>query len=355
MLIRTPHYNWSFPCPALPLASLYALPHTMSYQQLRVADEPPSSVQFLRDGLLLTSFYPSIVQLYTVHENDSPALLADVGSPSAILSVANTHNACVLGHFDGVIRCLDPENMKVTPLLHPHADAIGFCKSPDGRTVLAASFAGEIWHVDPRAPHAAHRIRSTGKISAFDASEQHLVVARGLHIEIFDVRRLEAPLFVRASGLRYMVNALRILPDDDGYALGSLDGRVSIDFFDELEAAALRRFAFKCHRAKNVSGMDSVCPVTGLAFHPHDGALLTSGGDGRVCVWNLKKRKRVRQFPAAPGLPVISHMDLSSDGMWLAVGAIQGAVLRSSDRYTCLHTSGAAFVRNIAADMAPRL
>ena len=53
-----------------------------------------------------------------------------------------------------------------------------------------------------------------------------------------------------------------------GYALGSIEGRVAVEYIDPSPESQKRKFAFKCHRLKNEGGQDTIYPVNALAFHP---------------------------------------------------------------------------------------
>jgi cell cycle arrest protein BUB3 len=51
-----------------------------------------------------------------------------------------------------------------------------------------------------------------------------------------------------------------------GYVTSSIEGRVAVEFFDDSAESQAKKFAFKCHR-QLVNGVDSVYPVSGLAFN----------------------------------------------------------------------------------------
>lgn len=129
-----------------------------------------------------------------------------------------------------------------------------------------------------------------------DAVNNMLVVGMaGRKINIYDLRRMEKPIQERESSLRFMTRALACNPDGEGrsislflslfllqlclvgvqltfvvmvgYALGSIEGRVAVEYFDPSPDAQAKKYAFKCHR-KAVDGADHVWAVNSLAFHP---------------------------------------------------------------------------------------
>lgn len=49
--------------------------------------------------------------------------------------------------------------------------------------------------------------------------------------------------------------------------MGSIEGRIAVEFFDQAQASQSRKYAFKCHR--QIQGdTDKVYPVNSLAYHP---------------------------------------------------------------------------------------
>lgn len=339
----------------------------MSYVEVErnLDNEVVSCVRFIRDDMLLTSTYTSKVRLYNNLETElgTASLFTEYSSPSPVLSVANTNSrATVLGHLDGTLRYLDYENMKVSdPIAGSPNDTdesgINFCKPTSLNAIVASSYAGDLWHVDPRSPRSSTHHRTSGKIFAMDTCSNYITLGKSKElIEIYDIRHIDKPVSVRSTGLRYQITALRNLPDEDGYAISGIDGRVSLDFFDDLAEASLRKFAFKCHREKDpLSDVEKVHPVTNLAFHPVHKTLLTSGGDGHVCVWNWEKRKRMKQLPTVPLLRYITQMDLSKDGSLLAVGVNDPIFLRSQLGKPNQVLGGKVYVRQITdAECQPK-
>lgn len=102
--------------------------------------------------------------------------------------------------------------------------------------------------------------------------------------------------------------------------LGSIEGRVAVDFIDKSPDVQAKKYAFRCHRRVNPEdGVDLVYPVHCLAFHPTYHTFATGGGDGAVNVWDGKNKKRIRQFPRYSSS--ISSLDFSKCGSMLAIAS----------------------------------
>jgi cell cycle arrest protein BUB3 len=128
----------------------------------------------------------------------------------------------------------------------------------------------------------------------------------------------------RESSLKFMTRAVACMPNDDGYATSSIEGRVAVEWFDPSADSQARKYAFKCHRQPDPGneGTDIVYPVNALAFHPTFGTFASGGGDGIVALWDAVAKRRIRQYQKYP--TSIASLAFSSDGKYLAVGACPG-------------------------------
>jgi cell cycle arrest protein BUB3 len=88
----------------------------------------------------------------------------------------------------------------------------------------------------------------------------------------------------RESSLKFMTRAVDCMPNDEGYASSSIEGRVAVEWFDPSNESQSRKYAFKCHR-QPVDDVDVVYPVNAITFHPVHGTFATGGGDGVVAIW----------------------------------------------------------------------
>jgi len=70
-----------------------------------------------------------------------------------------------------------------------------------------------------------------------------------------------------------------------GFALGSVEGRVAIQYANAQNPKD--NFTFKCHRSNGVNnGFQDIYALNDIAFHPIHGTLATVGSDGRFSFWD---------------------------------------------------------------------
>ena len=119
-----------------------------------------------------------------------------------------------------------------------------------------------------------------------------------------------------------MTRAVACMPNDAGYASGSIEGRVSVEWFDPSESSQARKYAFKCHRQPSAEGVDVVYPVNALVFHPVHGTFASGGGDGFVALWDGVAKRRIRQYQKYAAS--VAALSFSGDGKYLAVAISPG-------------------------------
>lgn len=293
------------------------------------------------DTLLIAS-HSRVALLYSCQSHGvSPLynLTAEVKTPSPIMAVAHSDHSSYAGCLDGTLRQFDYENTRMTSPLttatidqHP-SSPINYVRSVDPNLIIYTTIDGSIKYFDPRMSRLVDSYTCPAKLFAMDASPRTLTVGlSGSQVQLFDLRNRSNPWQSRGSGLRYQMSCIRNFPSGEGFALSSIDGRVSIEYNDLLEEVQQKKFAFKCHRVPDHDeGVDKVYPVTGLRFHKQYNTLFTAGGDGHVCVWNWEKRKRMKQFPKVPGTDGISQLDINNTGSLMAVGTTDDGFMRLPD------------------------
>lgn len=125
----------------------------------------------------------------------------------------------------------------------------------------------------------------------------------------------------RESSLKFMTRAVDCMPNDEGYASSSIEGRVAVEWFDPSTESQARKYAFKCHRQPE-GEVDVVYPVNAIAFHPIHGTFATGGGDGVVAIWDAIAKRRIRIYPKLASS--IAAMSFTSNGKILATAISPG-------------------------------
>lgn len=107
-------------------------------------------------------------------------------------------------------------------------------------------------------------------------------------------------------------------PNKQGYVLGSIEGRVAVEYLDPSPEIQKRKYAFKSHRSKE-GGIELIYPVNAISFHKEYNTFATGGSDGFVNIWDGFNKKRLCQFHKYP--TSISSLCFSNDGSVLAIAS----------------------------------
>lgn len=318
------------------------------YELANPPSDGVSSLAFFSTNLLLVSSWDYTVNLYDVAKNTQ---LTSYRHSSAVLDCCFSDKShAISGGLDQTVKIHDFEtgNEKI---LGNHDKAVRKIKfSLLTGLVISGSWDNSIKLWDPRLARAeVASADQAGKVFAMDLSNEKLVVGTSnRHVFIWDVRNISEPLQQRESSLKYQTRAIATYPNHTGYALSSVEGRVAMEYFDPSPEVQKKKYAFKCHRKKDVDGVDVVYPVNSIAFHPSFGTFATGGCDGLVSVWDGENKKRLYQFRNYPA--GISSLAFNFDGSLLAIASSYTFEEGEKD-----HPADQIFIRTVsAAEMAPR-
>ncbi len=116
-----------------------------------------------------------------------------------------------------------------------------------------------------------------------------VVATADKHVLVYDVSGTPKEYARKVSPLKYQTRCVRCFPDMTGFAIGSIEGRVGIQYNNK--AQENKQFSFKCHRKES-----DVYAVNAIAFHPV-GKFATVGSDGVVTFWDKDNKQKLKGFP----------------------------------------------------------
>lgn len=137
------------------------------------------------------------------------------------------------------------------------------------------------------------------------------------HIVVYNLQTIQHntnPFKTIQSALRLQSRVVCCFPDKSGFAIGSIEGRVSVAYLDDSKKDDT--FAFKCHRTN-----DEIFPVNAIDFHPfYNHSFLTAGGDGTISIWDKSARQKLKAFNNCNYPITAAKFNATGDLMAYAVG-----------------------------------
>ncbi|CAF0808142.1 unnamed protein product [Adineta ricciae] len=213
----------------------------------------------------------------------------------------NTQQEIVMGYHDNAIRCVH--------------------YSPEMNILITGSWDSSIKFWDSRVPNCLGTCSLPDKVYTLDSAGELLVVGTAQRkVSIWDLRKISTntPIENRESNLKYQTRCIRCFPNKQGYVLSSIEGRVAVEFFDANPEIQKKKYAFKCHRAKE-GAIENIYPVNAIAFHKQYGTFATGGSDAFVNMWDGANKKRLCQFHQYPA--GITSLAFSPEGNMLAIAS----------------------------------
>lgn len=314
-------------------------------EAISLPDPPTDGVTDLRylpdsTALLASTSFDGAVRIHDTKERRLVLSQTMESGPLLSLATPRGFHAVVTGGLDGTIRMLDIGASAYQVIGRHTADeskflgvsCLGTLQSENTNSGPLIASAGwnnkfHVWDVRQSSSNAAASVDLPGKAFSMDvdpANQNRVVVATaGRRICIVDVRggssgntSLQCTLAMnRESTLKYQSRTVRFFPDGNGIALGSIEGRVAVEFLEELGLAPkMKKYAFKCHRQG-----DTVYPVNCISFHPRFGTFATGGCDGTVVTWDGLHKKKLTTLPQFASS--IAALAWNHDGSELAIAS----------------------------------
>ncbi|OHT06580.1 Mitotic checkpoint protein bub3 [Tritrichomonas foetus] len=227
----------------------------------------------------------------------------------------------------GVLACGDTEgniylSSSETPLQNGHTSGISSLSIfPETKLLLSASWDQTLGMWDYRQSQDESligKLEFNEKIMFANACSENRIVAYGHRNTVFVVdMRNPDKIERRVSSLGKQIRSFSISkPETFGWAIGSIDGRIAIEYFGDLKHQA-QRFSFSCNRHTE-NGKTIVYPVSSLCFHPTTGILTSSSSHGNIYFWDIENKRKLTEIQS-PFNTSVSAMEYNDNGSLLAI------------------------------------
>ena len=275
-----------------------------SNNDVLVPNSPDQTVSSLHFGsgatasFLLSSSWNKEACIWEVSPQGQAVPKAKVACQAPILTSSfaapNDNGRVFLGGCDHSVHCWTLATNSLQPIGSHAAPVKEVAFSPDINCVISALWDKTVKYWDGRVGAAAGAqatVAVSDRVYCLDVKGPVLVLGTAdKKLTIFDLRKATVPYRPPFdSPLKYQSRCLSIFPDQQGFAVGSIEGRVGIQHLQERDKE--KNFAFKCHRENN-----DVFAVNQLCFHQPFGTFATCGSDGTYVFWDKDSKQRLKLF-----------------------------------------------------------
>lgn len=171
------------------------------------------------------------------------------------------------------------------------------------QVLVTASWDRSIKIWDMRSPNPVAQMALSERVYAMDARDD--IIVAGTADRQIHIYQLQNKMGEYKSPLNYQTRTISMFGDGQGFAVGSIEGRVGLEYFSEMtqkiqnsqkpntvKPTYAKSFAFRCHR----DAKDIYC-VNSIDFH-HYNTFCTAGSDGTFVFWDKDARSRLSGFEA---------------------------------------------------------
>ncbi|KAI5452041.1 RNA export factor gle2 [Naganishia albida] len=170
------------------------------------------------------------------------------------------------------------------------------------QVAVTAGWDKMVKYWDMRTPNPIAQLTAPERVYALDAVNDLMVFGTAdRQICLVDLKNPGVIKSSKESPLKMQTRVITAFPSGDGYAVGSVEGRVAIQYADEKNQA--QNFSFKCHRGDPVANASirgqtdtAVYAVNAIEFNRAHGTFVTAGSDGTLSFWDKDQRTRLKTY-----------------------------------------------------------
>jgi len=300
------------------------------YEVANPSDDSISSLSFspasIQQNFLVSGSWDNNVRCWEIDNTGKSIPKAQQTMSGPVLDVCwhDDGSKVFMASCDKQVKMWDLASNQAVPVAEHQAPvkACRWVKAPNYTALMTVSWDKTMKFWDTRAQNPMLSIDLPERAYCADVDYPMAVVGtagRGIVIYQLDgqpkeFKKVESPL-------KYQHRCVSIFRDKKaaptGFALGSVEGRVAIQYVNA--ANPKDNFTFKCHRSNGaVNGFQNqdIFAVNDIAFHPVHGTLATVGSDGRFSFWDKDARTKLKT--SEPCEQAITKSAFNKDGQIFA-------------------------------------
>ncbi|CAI9103985.1 OLC1v1002587C3 [Oldenlandia corymbosa var. corymbosa] len=165
---------------------------------------------------------------------------------------------------------------------------------PEMNSLVTGSWDKTLRYWDLRQSNPVHVQQLPDRCYALSVRYPLMVVGTAdRNITVYNLQNPQVEFKKLQSPLKYQTRCLAAFPDQQGFLVGSIEGRVGVHHLDDAQQS--KNFTFKCHRDNN-----DIFSVNSLNFHPVHHTFATAGSDGAFNFWDKDSKQRLKAFTRCP-------------------------------------------------------
>lgn len=273
---------------------------------IEVSQPPEDSVSCLKfspeclpQTFLIGTSWANDIRLWEIRENGTslPKSFKTHDGPVMSATWSNDGSKIFTASCDKTVRMWDLNSDQLMQIGQHDAPVkiIHHIVRPNYSCVMTGSWDKTLKFWDLRSPTPLGTIQLPERVYCSDVyGPMAIVSGAGRYIKVYNLDNQPQEMKNIESPLKFQHRCVSIFLDKNknptGFALGSIEGRVAIQYVDTPNPKD--NFTFKCHRSTPTqpNQPQDIFAVNDIAFHPLYMTLATVGSDGRFSFWDKDAR-----------------------------------------------------------------
>lgn len=273
---------------------------------IEVSQPPEDSVSCLKfspeclpQTFLIGTSWANDIRLWEIRENGTslPKSFKTHDGPVMSATWSNDGSKIFTASCDKTVRMWDLNSDQLMQIGQHDAPVkiIHHIVRPNYSCVMTGSWDKTLKFWDLRSPTPLGTIQLPERVYCSDVyGPMAIVSGAGRYIKVYNLDNQPQEMKNIESPLKFQHRCVSIFLDKNknptGFALGSIEGRVAIQYVDTPNPKD--NFTFKCHRSTptQANQPQDIFAVNDIAFHPLYMTLATVGSDGRFSFWDKDAR-----------------------------------------------------------------
>ncbi|KAF9975218.1 hypothetical protein BGZ73_001200 [Actinomortierella ambigua] len=248
--------------------------------------------------LLAASSWDNNVRIYEIQANGTSVAKSMYSHDAPALSVAWSRDGTKIasGGADKQAKMFDITTGQ-SQVVAQHDAPIKEVRWVDGPILATGSWDKTIKYWDLRQQTPVTTVALPERLYTMDAVGMLMVAGTAeRHILIYNLNNPSQPFKTMQSPLKWQTRTISCFPNATGYAVGSIEGRVAIQYVEDKDQGG--NFSFRCHREGGTTQRDkaTIYPVNSIQWNPVFGTFSTAGGDGGIVFWDKDAKQKLKVF-----------------------------------------------------------
>ncbi|KAH9715606.1 protein RAE1 [Citrus sinensis] len=230
------------------------------------------------------------VKMWPLLSGGQPVTVAMHDAPIKEVAWIPEMNLLATGSWDKTLKSSSVRSLCCAVECNDLAKWDNMCMWIVKRQQFAVSPCGAMCYLywDTRQPNPVHTQQLPDRCYALTVRYPLMVVGTAdRNLVVFNLQNPQTEFKRINSPLKYQTRCVAAFPDQQGFLVGSIEGRVGVHHLDDSQQS--KNFTFKCHRDGS-----EIYSVNSLNFHPIHHTFATAGSDGAFNFWDKDSKQRLK-------------------------------------------------------------